>query len=43
MKKFQIELNKLPTENAGEIVISIDESIMLQEKNRHNQPDLSVV
>jgi len=32
MKKFQIELNKMPTENAGEIVISIDESIVLQEK-----------
>lgn len=32
MKKFQIELNKLPTENAGEIVISIDERIVLQEK-----------
>ncbi|MED3103052.1 hypothetical protein P4325_33765, partial [Bacillus thuringiensis] len=32
MKKFQIELNKLPTENAGEIVLSIDESIVLQEK-----------
>ena len=31
MKKFQIELNKLPTENAGEIVISIDERIVLQE------------
>ncbi|TBX72628.1 hypothetical protein E0M25_22025 [Bacillus mycoides] len=32
MKKFQIELNKLPTENAGEIVLSIDESIVFQEK-----------
>lgn len=32
MKKFQIELNKLPTENAGEIVISIDDRIVLQEK-----------
>ncbi|GAB6563599.1 PQQ-binding-like beta-propeller repeat protein [Bacillus mobilis] len=32
MKKFQIELNKMPTENAGEMVISIDESIVLQEK-----------
>ncbi|PFA09166.1 outer membrane protein assembly factor BamB family protein [Bacillus cereus] len=32
MKKFQIELNKLPTENTGEIVLSIDESIVFQEK-----------
>ena len=32
MKKFQIELNKLPIENAGEIVLSIDESIVFQEK-----------
>lgn len=32
MKKFQIELNKLPTENVGEIVLSIDESIVFQEK-----------
>ena len=42
MKKFQIELNKLPTENAGEIVISIDERIVAR-NNRHNRPDLSVV
>ncbi|MBJ8008780.1 MULTISPECIES: PQQ-binding-like beta-propeller repeat protein [Bacillus cereus group] len=32
MKKFQIELNKLLTENAGEIVLSIDESSVFQEK-----------
>lgn len=32
MKKFQIELNKLPTENVGEIVLSIDERIVFQEK-----------
>ncbi|MGR2745860.1 outer membrane protein assembly factor BamB family protein [Bacillus sp. N6] len=32
MKKFQIELNKLPTENAGEIVLSIDERIVFEEK-----------
>ncbi|GAB6473381.1 hypothetical protein bcgnr5371_40000 [Bacillus cereus] len=32
MKKFQIKLNKLPIENAGEIVLSVDESIVFQEK-----------
>lgn len=32
MKRFQIELNKLLTENAGEIVLSIDESSVFQEK-----------
>lgn len=32
MKKFQIELNKLPTENVGEIILSIDESSIFQEK-----------
>ncbi|HDX9611834.1 TPA: hypothetical protein ROY01_002903 [Bacillus toyonensis] len=32
MKNFQIELHKLPTENTGEIILSIDESIVFQEK-----------
>ncbi|PGA90938.1 outer membrane protein assembly factor BamB family protein [Bacillus toyonensis] len=38
MKNFQIELNKLPTENTGEIILSIDESIVFQEKTDIIEP-----
>ncbi|MCU5091612.1 hypothetical protein OCD93_20355 [Bacillus toyonensis] len=32
MKNFQMELHKLPIENTGEIILSIDERILFQEK-----------